>query len=206
MAAIAMGEKSREKRDIALVWIESSSGAKMKPTGPLIVFFKTFFVLLMVMCGLIGIMALLWFIHHICRRRSNANAQESLPMPEMNTVKPIEATKAEEHEAVPEVVIIDTSEGGNPARETTCTIPTNPKGKRRKLRPHKADPRGGIWMKAEFDSQGETSSTQTECDMSQAFDLPVVDEADELDPPAVEGHNPYMGMGQTFSVGVHPRS
>ena len=89
----------------------------MKPTGPVLVFFKTFFILLMVMCGLIGILALLWFIHRTCQRRSNAAAHESLPMPEINTVKPVEATKAE-NEAVPQVVIIDTSEGGNPARET----------------------------------------------------------------------------------------
>ena len=159
----------------------------MKPTGPVLVFFKTFFILLMVMCGLIGILTLLWFIHRTCQRRSNAAAQESLPMPEMNNVKPVEATNAE-NEALPQVVIIDTSEGGNPATEIAS--PTNPKVKRRKLRLHKADPRGGIWMKAEFVSQGETSSTAqtltTECDMSQLSDLPVVDEADDLDPPAVE--------------------
>ena len=141
----------------------------------------------MVMCSLIGILTLLWFIHRTCQRRSNAAAHESLPMPEINTVKPVEATKVED-EAVPQVVIIDTSEGGNPA--TKVAIPINPKGKCRKLRPHKADPRGGIWMKAEFVSQGETSSTAqtltTECDMSQLSDLPVVDEADDLDPPAVE--------------------
>ena len=85
----------------------------MTPTEPIIVFFKTFFGLMILIFGLSVCLVIGWFVQRTCRRRSEA-AKETLPMKEAKSVVPDDVGAEKE---VQDLVVADAVEGDAPAMD-----------------------------------------------------------------------------------------
>ena len=83
----------------------------MTPTGPIIIFFKTFFALMILIFGLSVCLVIVWFVQHACRRRSEAK-KETLPMKEAKSVVPDDVGAEKEAQ---DAVVADAVEGEAPA-------------------------------------------------------------------------------------------
>ena len=84
----------------------------MTPTEPLIVFFKTFFALMILIFGLSVCLVIGWFVQRACRRRSEA-AKETLPIPMKEAKSVVPHDVGAEKEA--QEVVADAVEGEAPA-------------------------------------------------------------------------------------------